>query len=84
MDTLIAMFWHFEAERLHVFVELNHYTFNAYYNPLNGLEVHSTKFLRDIWIISLYEPLDEFLHSGMLVFSWVSEDILKNKVLDVC
>ena len=76
MEAVIPMLWHFEAERLHVFIELNHYPFNAYYNPLNGLEVHSTKHMRDIWIISLFKLLDEFLHSGMLVFPWISEDIL--------
>jgi len=76
MEAVISLFWNFEAERLHVFIEFSHYPFNASCNPLYGLEVHSTKLLSDIWIISLFKLLYEFLHSSMLIFPLVSEDIL--------
>ena len=76
MEAVISLFWHFEAERLHVFIEFKHYSFNSCCDPLNGLEVHSTKLLSDIWIISLFKLLYEFLHSGMLISPLVSEDVL--------
>ena len=68
MEAVASMFRHYKAEGFHVFVELSHDAFDAYDNPLDGLEVHSTKLLRDIWIISNYELLNKFLHSSMLVF----------------
>ena len=83
MKAITSMFWHSEAERLHVIIELINYPFDTHDDPLDGLEVHGTKLLRDIRIISLYQLLDEFLHSGVLVLPWVSEDILKNEALDV-
>jgi hypothetical protein len=69
MKAVTSMFRNNEAERLHVFVELNHYTFDSYDNPLDSLEVHSTKILRNNWIISNYKLLHEFLYSGVLFFS---------------
>ena len=83
METVTSMFWNYKAKRLHVFVELSYYPVDTYENSLDGFEVHSTKLLRNIWIISVYELLDEFLHISLLVFLWVSEDVLKDKILYV-
>jgi hypothetical protein len=53
-----AMFWHYEAVGLHVLIDFRNYTLDAHSHPLNGLEIHSTKLLGDVRVVSFYEFLN--------------------------
>ena len=78
------MFWNYEAEWFHIFVDLTHYRFYSHNNSLNSIEVYSTKLLCDIWIISLYEILNEFFNCRVLILlSIISKDVLKHNLLDI-
>jgi hypothetical protein len=67
MEAVITLFWNFEVEEFHVFVNISHYTFDALENFLNDHVVHSTKLLSEIRIISVNKLLDKFFHSCMLI-----------------
>jgi hypothetical protein len=84
MDAVISMFWNYEAEWFHVFIDLiNHYRFDTDNNSLNGIEVYSTKLLCDIWIISYYELLHELFNCRVLIFTRVSKNVVKHNLLDI-
>ena len=84
MQAGAALFWNNKAVGLHVLVDFLYYTLNANSDSLDGFEIHRTKFLSNVRVISFYEFLYKLLNSSMSVFYRVSEDILKNYTLDAC
>ena len=57
MQTGASLFWNNEAIGLHILVDFLYDTLNAHSNSLNCFEIHRTKLLGDVRIISLYEFL---------------------------
>ena len=97
MEAVFSLLWYFELEGLYVFVDLINYPFDAIENLLNDFEVHNTKLLSDVRIISFNKHLNIIFHSFKLnfcrfklifrrlklIFLRLSQHVLKNNMLDV-
>jgi hypothetical protein len=57
MQAGAALFWHNEAVGFHILVDFLYYTLNAHCNSLDRFEIHRTKLLSDVRVISFYEFL---------------------------